>query len=236
MEPIIEFSSVGLRYGMGPEVLHDVSFSIARGAFRFIKGPSGAGKSSLLRLLYLGRLPSRGEVRLFGTSVRSVKRGQLPALRRRIGVVFQDFRLVPHLSAVENVLLPLRLAGLESTQHEAHVRELLEWVGLGRRMEARPSTLSGGEQQRVAIARAVILRPEILVADEPTGSVDDAIGRRLVHLFEQLNKIGTTVVVATHNDEVIRRSRHDVLLLDQGRIIDPAAESPAAEPRRSEAG
>ena len=228
MEPIIEFANVGLRYGMGPEVLQDVSFRIDRGAFRYIKGPSGAGKSSLLRLLYLGRLPSRGAVRLFGADVRQMKRSRLPGVRRRIGVVFQDFRLIPHLSAVENVLLPMHLAGLEADRSESHVRELLEWVGLGKRMDAKPTTLSGGEQQRVAIARAVILRPEILVADEPTGSVDDAIGRRLVHLFEQLNKVGTTVVVATHNEELIRRTPHEVLLLSGGRITDTGtAYSPA---------
>ncbi|MCB9958456.1 MAG: cell division ATP-binding protein FtsE [Rhodospirillaceae bacterium] len=223
MEPIIEFSNVGLRYGMGPEVLQDVTFRIDRGAFRYIKGPSGAGKSSLLRLLSLGRLPSRGEVRLFGTDVRRIRRSALPGLRRRIGVVFQDFRLIGHLTAIENVLLPLHLAGIESHRNEAHVRELLEWVGLGKRMDAKPSTLSGGEQQRVAIARAVILNPEILVADEPTGSVDDAIGRRLVHLFEQMNAIGTTVIVATHSEDLIRRTPHDVLMLDHGRVTDPGA-------------
>ncbi|MCA8933533.1 MAG: ATP-binding cassette domain-containing protein [Rhodospirillaceae bacterium] len=208
---------------MGPEVLQDVTFRIDRGAFRYIKGPSGAGKSSLLRLLSLGRLPSRGELRLFGTDVRQIRRAELPALRRKIGVVFQDFRLIPHLTAIENVLLPLHLARIESHRSEAHVRELLEWVGLGKRMEAKPSTLSGGEQQRVAIARAVILSPEILVADEPTGSVDDAIGRRLVHLFEQMNAIGTTVIVATHNEELIRRTPHEVLELDRGRVNDPGA-------------
>ena len=224
VERVIEFQNVGMRYRKGPEILRDITFSIKPGDFRFIKGPSGAGKSSLLRLLSLAHLPSRGIVRLFGQDARLIKRRDRPALRRRIGVVFQDFRLIEHLTAVENVLLPLELAGARPRSYDANVRELLEWVGLGRRLDARPSTLSGGEQQRVAIARAVILRPDILLADEPTGSLDDAMGWRLVHLMEELNKIGTTVIVATHSETLVQRFRHPVMYLEQGRLT---AEPPA---------
>jgi cell division transport system ATP-binding protein len=216
--PLIQFDNVGMRYGTGTEVLRDLSFTVPRGSFHFITGPSGAGKSSLLRLIYLAHRPSRGLISLFGQDVATLHRDQLPALRRRIGVVFQDFRLLDHLSAVENVALPLRLAGARGDGILEDVRELLRWVGLGHRLESRPSTLSGGEQQRIAIARAVITRPALLMADEPTGNVDDHMGRRLVYLLEQLNKIGTTVIIATHNESILRRFDYPALTLDGGQL------------------
>lgn len=219
-----------MRYGAGPEVLQDVSFTLAEGSFHFITGPSGAGKSSLLRLLSLAHRPSRGLITLMGRDMASVPRRELPALRRRIGVVFQDFRLLDHLTAVENVALPLRIAGGRDGRILDHVRELLRWVGLGDKLEARPPTLSGGEQQRVAIARAVINRPDILLADEPTGNVDEAMGWRLLHLLEELNKLGTTVLVATHSEPLIRRFAHATLHLDQGRLPGPAGEPATGEP------
>jgi cell division transport system ATP-binding protein len=209
-----------MRYGSGPEVLRDLSFAIPRGSFHYIRGPSGAGKSSLLRLLYLGARPSRGEIRLFGRRTVTLKRRELPAIRRRIGVVFQDFRLIDHLSALDNVLLPLRLAGAASHEARDHVAELLRWVGLGGRMNALPPSLSGGEAQRVAIARAVVGKPDLLLADEPTGNLDDRIGARLIHLFEQLNQIGTTVIVATHNQTLAGRLPHAVLQLENGMLVD----------------
>ncbi len=223
MQPLIEFENVGMRYGNGPEVLRDLSFSVARGSFHFITGPSGAGKSSLLRLLSLIHRPSRGLVTLFGRDIATLKREELPALRRRIGVVFQDFRLIDHLSAVDNVALPLRLAGARDERVRGHVKELLRWVGLGDQLNARPPTLSGGEQQRIAIARAVINRPALLLADEPTGNVDERIGLRLMRLFDELNKVGTTVIVATHSESIIRRFRHPVLQLRDGQLF-PAPE------------
>ncbi len=223
MQPLIEFENVGMRYGNGPEVLRDLTFSVAKGSFHFITGPSGAGKSSLLRLLSLIHRPSRGLVTLFGRDIATLKREELPALRRRIGVVFQDFRLIDHLSAVDNVALPLRLAGARDDRVRGHVKELLRWVGLGDQLDARPPTLSGGEQQRIAIARAVINRPSLLLADEPTGNVDERIGLRLMRLFDELNKVGTTVIVATHSESIIRRFRHPVLQLRDGQLF-PAAE------------
>ncbi len=219
---IVQFENVGLRYGTGAETLSDLSFSLRESGFYFLTGPSGAGKTSLLKLLYLAQRPSRGLIRLFGEDIVTMPRKRLPGFRRRIGVVFQDFRLVRHLSAFDNVALPLRVAGVEDRDLETPVREMLAWVGLAHRSSARPATLSGGEQQRVAIARAVIARPELLVADEPTGNVDPDMALRLLHLFDSLNKLGTTIVVATHDIHLIARiGRSEMLRLDRGRLADP---------------
>lgn len=216
---MVRFENVGLRYGLGPEVLRDISFELAAGSFHFLTGLSGAGKSSLLSLLYLSRRPSRGLITLLDRDLATIRRTELPALRRRIGVVFQDFRLLDHLSALDNVALPLRVAGAREDQVRAHVIELLTWVGLGDHLHAKPATLSGGQKQRVAIARAVITRPRLLLADEPTGNVDERIAIRLLYLFEELNKMGTTIVVATHNERLISRFDHPALHLDRGELV-----------------
>ena len=222
---IVQFENVGLRYGMGAETLSDVTFTLASGAFYFLTGASGAGKTSLLRLLYLAQRPSRGLIRLFDEDVVGMPREGLPALRRRIGVVFQDFRLVPHLSAYDNVALPLRVDGVDEGEIEERVSEMLAWVGLSGRASARPATLSGGEQQRVAIARAVIGRPEMLVADEPTGNVDPEMASRLLHLFDALNRLGTTIVVATHDLHLVARvTNARTMRLEKGRLHDPTGE------------
>ena len=222
MEPIVQFDRVGLRYGTQGETLSDVGFTLSPGGFYFLTGPSGAGKTSLLRLLYLAQRPTRGSLRLFGHDVVTAPRAALPALRRRIGVVFQDFRLVPQLSARDNVALPLRIAGVAEDELAGPVEEMLAWVGLGDRASARPATLSGGEQQRVAIARAVIARPELLVADEPTGNVDPEMAHRLVHLFESLNRLGTTVLIATHDLHLLGRVPDARMMrLERGRLSDP---------------
>ena len=213
-EAVVRFENVGLRYGLGPEVLQDVTFTLPAGSFHFLVGPSGAGKSSLLKLMYLALSPTRGLVNLFGRDIATTPRRSLPALRRRIGVVFQEFRLLSHLSAFDNVALPLRVAGAREEEVRRHVTELLGWVGLKDHMQARPPTLSGGQQQRVAIARAVIARPRLLLADEPTGNIDDRLAMRLMHLFVELNKLGTTVVVATHNEAMVERMGFPVLRLD----------------------
>lgn len=215
---IIRFDSVGLRYGLGPEVLQDISFALPAGSFHFLTGASGAGKSSLLRLMYLGLRPTRGRVVLFDKDIALTKRYELPALRRRIGVVFQDFRLLDHLSALDNVALPLRVRGVRESEVQKHVPELLSWVGLAEHLKAKPSTLSGGQKQRVAIARAVIGRPDLLVADEPTGNVDDHIAMRLMYLFEELNKLGTTIVIATHNQSLVDRFDHPRLHIEHGTV------------------
>jgi cell division transport system ATP-binding protein len=222
LSTIVEFDSVGLRYGTGAEVLRDLDFRLARSGFYFLTGPSGAGKTSLLKLLYLAQRPTRGRIRLFGEELTEAPRDQLPAFRRRIGVVFQDFRLIRHLSAFDNVALPLRIAGKSEVEVEGPVREMLAWVGLADRASARPPTLSGGEQQRVAIARAVITQPDLLVADEPTGNVDAEMAHRLLHLFAALNRLGTTIVVATHDLGLIASTPGTQMIrLENGLLVDP---------------
>ncbi|MBF0334085.1 MAG: cell division ATP-binding protein FtsE [Alphaproteobacteria bacterium] len=220
---VVQFKSVGLRYGSGPEVLQDIAFTLPAGSFHFLTGLSGAGKSSLLRLMYLAQRPTRGRVLLFEKDTADLARSQMPALRRRIGVVFQEFRLLDHLSALDNVALPLRVAGVSETDVQRYVPELLTWVGLADQLHAKPHTLSGGQKQRVAIARAVIGRPDLLLADEPTGNVDDQMAMRLLYLFEELNKLGTTVVIATHNEALVTRFRHPRLIIDHGQVAQVAA-------------
>ncbi len=215
---MIRFEHVGLRYGIGPEVLSDISFTLEPGSFHYLTGPSGAGKTSLMTLMYLGRRPTRGVITMFGQNVGALPRAQLAALRQRIGVVFQDFRLLNHLSAFDNVALPMRINGRPEEEIRSHVRELLEWVGLGEHIDVLPDTLSGGQQQRVAIARAIIARPRLLLADEPTGNLDDEIGGRLMGLFEQLNRMGTTIVIATHSQALMDKFPHPRMVLTQGHM------------------
>jgi cell division transport system ATP-binding protein len=222
MSSVVRFDNVGLRYGTGAEVLRDISFRLEPGAFLFLIGSSGAGKTSLLRLLYLALRPTRGRIDMFGRDITALPRAALPAMRRRIGVVLQDFRLIEHLTAFDNVALPLRIAGVHESEVKAHVDELMAWVGLSKRRDARPAVLSGGEQQRVAIARAVIARPDLLLADEPTGNVDPDMAARLLHLFQELNRLGTTVVVATHAVHLLPRVPSAITLkLDRGVMTDP---------------
>lgn len=215
---VVSLQNVGLRYGRGPEVLKDINLDLARGSFQFLTGPSGAGKTSLLRLLFLSRRPTRGLVTMFGKDIATTSRRKLPKLRRKIGVVFQDFRLLDHLTTFENIALPLRVAGQSIKSYRDNVFELLEWVGLADYANTYPPVLSGGEKQRVAIARAVITRPELLLADEPTGNVDPAMAVRLLRLFAELNKFGTTIVIATHDTNLIARSKNPLLVLNDGKL------------------
>ncbi|MBX2835030.1 MAG: cell division ATP-binding protein FtsE [Micavibrio sp.] len=215
---MIRFEHAGLRYGVGPEVLSDINFSLEPGSFHFLNGPSGAGKTSLMSLMYLGRKPTRGLVSMFGQTVNDMEQSQLGLLRQKIGVVFQDFRLMPHLSAFDNVALPLRIIGTSEKEIRSNVNELLEWVGLGDYKLSLPRTLSGGQQQRIAIARAVIARPKLLLADEPTGNLDDEMGFRLMNLFEQLNNMGTTIVIATHSQLIMEKFGHPRLILESGHL------------------
>jgi cell division transport system ATP-binding protein len=216
--PVVQFDNVGVRYGMGPEVLRDLTFSIAPRSFQFLTGPSGAGKTTLLRLILLSAKPTRGLVSLFGREVSRISKAELTTLRRRMGVVFQDFRLLNHLTTYENVALPLRVQGREEASYRAEVVELLRWVGLGERMHALPPVLSGGEKQRAAIARALIVRPDLLLADEPTGNVDPSLARRLLRLFVELNRLGTSVVIATHDLALMDQLDARRLVLGEGRL------------------
>jgi len=203
---------------MGPEVLGDLNFSVEPQSFQFLTGPSGAGKTTLMRLMLLSLRPTRGTIRVFGQDSAALTKDDLTTLRRRIGAVFQDFRLLDHLTAYENVALPLRAMGREESSYRAEVVELLRWVGLGDRMNASPPVLSGGEKQRAAIARALIVRPELLLADEPTGNVDPTLGRRLLRLFIELNKSGTAVIIATHDITLMDQYDARRLVLHQGRL------------------
>jgi len=215
---IIDFENAGLAYGDAPETLSDVTLQLREGEFRFLTGPSGAGKTSLLKMMYLAHRPTRGRFSLFGEDATNAPREALPALRRRIGVVFQEFRLLDHLTAFENVALPMKVAGINQNQYREDVSELLNWVGLGHRMGAKPPTLSGGEQQRVALARALVSKPDLILADEPTGNVDPAMSERIMKLFVELNKLGAAVIVATHNLRLVQTLGKPVLRISDGRV------------------
>ncbi|NDV88730.1 cell division ATP-binding protein FtsE [Aurantimonas aggregata] len=215
---MIRFENVGLRYDMGPEVLRDLSFEIRRQSFQFLTGPSGAGKSSLLRMLFLALKPTRGLITVLGRDAATLSRADLPSIRRRIGVVFQDFRLLEHLTTYENVALPLRVRGKDEASYRQDVIDLIKWVGLGERLNASPVVLSGGEKQRAAIARALIDQPDILLADEPTGNVDPPLARRLLRLFLELNRTGTAVVIATHDLGLMEQVDARRMVLADGRL------------------
>jgi cell division transport system ATP-binding protein len=226
---VARFHQAGLRYGTGPEVLHDVSLQLPAGSFHFLLGPSGAGKTSLLRLLSLAMPPSSGRLELFDCDVEAASRPVLASLRRRIGIVFQDFRLLPQLSVRDNVALPLAIAGMDAERIRVDSERLLARIGLDRLADARPPSLSGGQQQLVAIARAVIVRPRLLIADEPTASVDEALALRLIALFHEMHRLGTTVLIATHNERLAGRFRHPRLRLEHGCIVrDPSSALPPA--------
>lgn len=215
---MIEFEGVGLRYNTGPEVLSDISFRCAPGSFHYLTGESGAGKTSLLSLLNLSKAPTRGLITMFGENLNRLHRTELVPLRRKIGMVFQDFRLLDHLNIFDNVALPLRIMNVPERDVRENTEELLNWVGLGRRLAAYPQSLSGGEQQRVAIARAIIGRPHVLLADEPTGNLDEEIGSQIIALFNELHKMGTTVILATHNKQIWQNFPHPRLHIHSGQV------------------
>ena len=215
---VIRFENVGLRYGTGPEILRDVNFHVLPGSFHFLTGPSGAGKTTLLRLLFMSIRPTRGLIFVFGENASKINAAGRAELRRRIGIVFQDFRLLDHLTTWENVALPLRVTGKKEADYKDDVTDLLRWVGLGDRIDAYPEVLSGGEKQRAAIARAVIGRPELLLADEPTGNVDPVIADRLLRLFVELNRLGTSVIIATHDYALMDRLDAPRLVLHEGHL------------------
>jgi cell division transport system ATP-binding protein len=215
---ILQLEQVGLGYGGAADVLHDIDLQLAAGSFHFLMGPSGAGKTSLLRLLSLTQPPSRGRFVLFGREVAQLDRAQSTVLRKRIGVVFQDLRLLDHLSAFDNVALPLWLGGAADEQVSTHVADLLAWLGLGEAMERKPPELSMGQRQLVAVGRAVVGRPSLLLADEPTSNVDPVRARRLLHLLLSLHRLGTAVLFATHHERLPREYGFPVLQIAGGRL------------------
>ena len=215
---MISFQDVGLRYGAGPEILKNLNFQVDPGSFHFLTGPSGSGKTSLLRLLLLSMRPTSGRMEMFGKNTRELSKAELMAMRQHIGIVFQEFRLLDHLTTFENVALPLVVRGEPESAYRSNVEELLEWVGLGHQMNVRPELLSGGEKQRAAIARAVIAKPDLLLADEPTGNVDPELSERLLHLFVELNRMGTTIILATHELQMLDKFRFPRLQLSDGGI------------------
>lgn len=220
---VVLFENAGVRYEGGPPVLQNISFALPPGSFHFLVGPSGAGKSSLLRLMYLALRPAEGRVSLFGRDVSTLKRHEIPELRRRIGVVFQDFRLLDHLSAMDNVALPLRVAGVRESEIRRHVPELLKWVGLGDHLTSLPATLSGGQQQRVAIARALVTSPRLLLLDEVTSALDPELVGEVLDLLIELKADGMTMVVATHEMGFARRVADEVCFLHEGRVHERGA-------------
>ena len=215
---MIKLSKISLNYGNNTGILKDLDLKLESGSFHFLTGPSGSGKSSLLKLLFLGHLPSSGKLNIFGKNVSEISNTELPILRRKIGVVFQDFRLLNHLTVIENVALPLQIAGARKVDIKDHVNELISWVGLSDKINSLPNTLSDGEKQRISIARAVIGRPSLLLADEPTGSIDSDQGNKIMYLFEELNKIGTTVIIATHDNALVNEFNYPKLNLIDGKI------------------
>jgi cell division transport system ATP-binding protein len=215
---MIRFENVSMLYQRGPEVLRNVNFHLPPGSFHFLTGASGAGKTTLLRLLFMSLFPTRGNIYLFDRNLAQVPHGERASLRRRIGIVFQDFRLLDHMTTWENVALPLRVQGRRESDYRNDVSELLKWVGLGNRIHAYPHILSGGEKQRAAIARAVIGKPELLLADEPTGNVDPRMARRLLRLFIELNHLGTSVVIATHDHDLVKQYNAPRLVLSDGAL------------------
>ena len=219
-EPAVRLDDVSLAYGSDPDTLSHVQLDLPAGSFTLLTGASGAGKTTFLKLAYLALRPTRGRISLFGVDTSRLNRTGLARLRRRIGVVFQEFRLLDHLNAYENAALPLRVMGETEKNYRDDVIELLNWVGLGDRLDARPETLSGGEKQRVAIARAVVGKPDLLIADEPTGNVDPEMGERLLRLFQELNKrLGTTLLIATHDQTMVQSSKADILRVADGSVM-----------------
>lgn len=215
---IVKFEQVGLYYPEGGPVFYNLNYSFFAGSFYFLTGPSGVGKSSLLKLIYRGARSSEGNIHVFGRNIANLTSSELPAFRQRMGLVFQDCRLLKHLTALDNVALAMKITGVDTKKSRGYAKELLHWVGLGDFINHYPDTLSDGQKQRVGIARAVITRPLLLLADEPTGNVDDAAAYKLMLLFEELNKIGTTIILATHDRGIVANFPYPELQLYQGQL------------------
>lgn len=209
-----------MRYKGDIEVLHDVNLSVEKGEFVFLVGPSGAGKTTVLRLLYHELTPTEGQIIVTGQNLSKIKSAQLPYLRRKLGIVFQDFKLLPNKTVAQNIAFSMRAVGARRSQIRKNVDRVLEWTNLTHRRNALPEDISGGEQQRTSIARAMVNDPMIILADEPTGNLDPELSLEIMRLFERLNTWGTTVLVATHNVNLVRQLGKRVIRIERGRIIE----------------
>ncbi len=215
----ISFANVAARYDGTPDILTDVSFNISNGAFYFLSGASGAGKTTLLRLIYQLHQPSRGQIKLFGHVTNDMTRDEITKIRQKMAIVFQEYSLLSHLSVFDNVALPLRVRGISEDKIKKLVAKVLDWVGLGKYADSNPKSLSGGQQQRVSVARAIIVQPSILLADEPTGNLDDENASRLMELFIQMNKMfGTTIILATHSKKLMETYKFPVIHVENHRV------------------
>lgn len=216
---VISFANVGAQYDKSREVLSDVSFNIGKGSFYFLSGASGAGKTTLLKLIYQLHKPSRGQIKLFGHITNDMTRDDIANLRHKMAIVFQEYSLLSHMSVFDNVALPLRVRGIPEAKIKKLVSKTLEWVGLGKYADANPKSLSGGQQQRVSVARAIIIQPAILLADEPTGNLDDENASRLMELFIQMNKtFGTTIILATHSTKLMETYKFPVIHVENHKV------------------
>lgn len=227
---VISFANVGARYDGGHDILTDVSFNIGAGSFYFLSGASGAGKTTLLRLIYQLHKPCRGMIKLFGRSTNDLSRDEISGMRHKMAIVFQEYSLLSHMSVFDNIALPLRVRGIDEAKIKKLVSKTLEWVGLAKYANANPKTLSGGQQQRVSVARAIIVQPAILLADEPTGNLDDENASRLMELFIQMNKMfGTTIILATHNTKLIDTYKFPVIHVENHKLTFSGGKKPAPQ-------
>ena len=216
---IISFANVAAAYDNATEVLTDVSFNISSGTFYFLSGASGAGKTTLLRLIYMLHKPLRGQIKLFGKNTAELSRDDIANMHHKMAIVFQEYSLLSHMTVFDNVALPLRVRGIEEAKVKKLVAKVLDWVGLGKYADVKPMELSGGQQQRVSVARAIIIQPSILLADEPTGNLDDENASRLMELFIQMNKLfGTTIILATHNKKLMETYKFPIINVENHRL------------------
>ena len=227
---MIRFTHVTKEYPKTGRALNDVSFHVGKGEFVFLTGPSGAGKSTILRLIYVEDTPTAGEVRMVGLSSSTMRPSDIPKLRRKLGIVFQDFRLLEDRTAEANIAFALEVTGADRAAIPGRVNRLLTQVGLASKATSYPKELSGGEQQRVAIARALVNDPVVLIADEPTGNLDERATRGIFQLLREINAAGTAVLMATHNLELIRRSEYRTIEMNRGQIVFDSAEGERALP------
>ncbi|MDP2193905.1 MAG: ATP-binding cassette domain-containing protein [Alphaproteobacteria bacterium] len=227
-QELIRFHQVGLSYKKDVPICFNIDFTFFAGGFYFLTGPSGVGKTSLLKLIYKDLEPTQGFIQVLGRDLARLSTAELPYFRQKLGLIFQDCRLLSHISALDNVALPMKIAGSDIKKARVYAKELLHWVGLGAHLEDFPQTLSDGQKQRVAIARAVITRPKLLLADEPTGNVDNPSAFKMMSLFEELNKVGTTIILATHNRDIVTTFPYPEIQLYHGQLTYSHHEHPPA--------